>query len=128
MHLEFFKEGEDAKLLLNGFITVLATVAPSFKNKAFAEEQEWRLVSEPVSVLDPNIGVRAKPHIMFPYFRFSLDGLPDKKAKKNLCFDRFIIGPSTNPKLSDSAMGYFLSKYKLSYDHWRHSETPYRTL
>lgn len=128
MHLEFYKDGEDAELLLNGFITVLATIAPCFKNQAFIEEQEWRLVSEPVSVLDHNVGIRAKTHMMFPYFRFSLDGLPDKKAKKNLGFDRFIIGPSANSELSSSAMGYFLNKYKLSHDHVGYSQIPYRTL
>lgn len=128
MHLEFYKDGENVELLLNGFRTVLATIAPCFKNKAFSEEQEWRLVSEPVSVLDPNVGIRAKTHLMFPYFRFSLDSLPDKKAKKNLSFDRFIIGPSANSELSSSAMGYFLNKYKLSYDSVGHSQIPYRTL
>lgn len=127
MHLQFFKDGEATESLLNGFITVLATVAPCFKNQAFEEEQEWRLVSEPISVLDPKVGIRAKTSMMFPYFRFSLDGLPDKKLKKNLSFDRFIIGPSANSTLSGSAFGYFLNKYNLSYDHVGHSKIPYRT-
>ncbi len=128
MHLEFYKEGEDANMLINGFITVLATIAPCFKNQAFEEEQEWRLVSEPISVNDPNVDIRARTDMMFPYFRFSLDGLPEKKRKTNLSFDRFIIGPSANSELSSSAMGYFLNKYKLSYDHIGYSQIPYRTL
>lgn len=128
MHLTLYKEGENAELLLNGFITVLATISPCFKNQAFSEENEWRLVSEPISSLDPNVGVRARTHMMFPYFRFSLDGLPDKKGRRNLSFDRFIIGPSSNSRLSSSAMGYFLNKYKLSSDHIGHSQIPYRTL
>jgi len=127
-HLYFFKEGEDVDQLLLGFITVLATVAPCFKHQAFEEEKEWRLISDLISVHDPKIGIRARTNTMIPYYRFSLEGLPNKKEKQNLCFDRYIIGPSANIKLASSAFGYFLNKYNLSYDHWRDSQIPYRTL
>lgn len=128
LHLEFFKKLESEEILFNGFIGLLAKIAPCFKHQAFHEEQEWRLISEPISVEDKNIGIRIKGNLMYPYYKFSLEGLPDRNARKNLSFDRFIISQPTAHNLSRIAFGYFLNSHQLSYKYISFSQIPYRTL
>jgi len=127
IHLEFLEEGEPIQNLTKGFIAILAKVAPCFKNQAFEEEQEWRLISDLVSVKNKNIGIRATADTMFPYYRFDLNGLEDIKSKRNLSFDRYVIGPSAHSNLSSDAFGYFLNKYDLHLDVIVNSNIPYRT-
>lgn len=128
IHIKFFKSKEETPdTLLDGFLRLIAAVAPCFKHEAFEEEQEWRLISDLVPTVDPRVGIRAKGNLMTPFIRFSLDGLPDINGKRNLSYDRYIIGPSRNSEVAESAFSYFKNLYNLRTCGLRKSNIPYRT-
>lgn len=57
---------------VTGFADDLARFGPILKHHSFAHEEEWRLVSEPKQITDPNLGFRSGPRSVVPYYKFRL--------------------------------------------------------
>ena len=73
------------------------------KHKAFKEEQEWRLISPYYEkYITPDIKYREGASMLVPYIELDL-------GNKKPFFERVMLGPSTYPELSMTALGMFLS-------------------
>lgn len=65
----------------------LARLAPCFKDPAFQEEQEWRLVSQPIAPTDPGVGFRPGVSFPIPFYRLPIGSSP-------LPIERVVVGPA----------------------------------
>ncbi len=75
------------------FATRLARIAPLVKDKAFADEREWRLVVQNVSVFDLNY--RAGESMLIPYYSIRIG---DEETFDSI--REIIVGPTPHPELS----------------------------
>lgn len=80
-------------ILQHDYILKVEKVAPAFKDSAFQEEKEWRIVSP--RVLDRGPKFRAGRFSVIPYVPFKLPLIDGKRH-----VDRIVIGPTENPKLA----------------------------
>lgn len=111
------------------FLAEFIQWAPFFKNEAFSEEQEWRLVSRPIPNNHENVSVRATATGLIPYYKFELDHLgTDSEGRINLGFRSFTIGPHKNSEVTETALSYLFSQNKLSWREVRRSRCPYRAI
>ncbi|MGA0600810.1 DUF2971 domain-containing protein [Caulobacter sp. KR2-114] len=104
------------------FLPAILTVAALMKNPAFSEEQEWRIVSPPLSnyVLPP-IQYRAGASMLVPYLEFGLPKHQDGRVEMaQLC-----VGPTPTMNLSVRSMAMFLSR-QAACSSTRSSQVPYR--
>jgi hypothetical protein len=92
------------------------------KDSAFAEEQEWRLVSPYFpSYAVPDIKFREGASMLLPYIEIDLPRGNDR----NLLFETVILGPSQHANLSIAALGsYLVNKRACSTTECQH--IPYR--
>ena len=47
-------------------------LAPALKHRAFREEREWRLISQPIEMLDSSLRYRAGRSMLIPYVEINL--------------------------------------------------------
>lgn len=91
-----------------------------FKNEAFEEEQEWRMITFPLANNDQKWNFRAGNSTIVPYVKMEID------LKR--CLDEVIVGPSENQALTKSSLFYLMFKH----DIWRNnitlSKVPYRSV
>jgi hypothetical protein len=90
----------------NIFLERLAKIAPTLKDSSFAEEAEWRVISE---VNFEQLEFRSGRSMLTPYFKISLD------CRKNRDFDRLIdeiiVGHTPHPDLAVSSTEAFILKH-----------------
>lgn len=82
----------------------LLGICALFKHPAFAEEQEWRIVSQPyASPHSHPIGFREGKAMLVPFYQFNLahDGA--------VRLDHVFVGPTPNADLSATALLHYLS-------------------
>ena len=87
-------------------------LAPRLKHEKFSEENEWRLISEPIShdaKLPPEsqesrIRFREGKSMLVPYLEFNLS-----EAKIPGCIEEIWIGPTPHPVLSFMSVGQYLT-------------------
>jgi len=104
---------------LDRFRSDILQVLSIIKNKAFEEEQEWRLISNHYpEETDSNIKYRAGASMLIPYIEMPFgDTTP--------YFGTVMLGPSPHKELSTSALSNFLKSKNLC--NWVKScEIPYR--
>lgn len=77
----------------NDFADRLARIAPLLKDHSFADEKEWRLVAQGVSVL--NLEYRPGESMLIPYRSIPI-GDEDEFAS----ISEIIVGPTPHPDLS----------------------------
>lgn len=96
---------------------------PTFKNRDFEEENEWRLIFSPT----PNAAVRprfrAARNMIIPYH--TLQGL-GWSATRPLPITGLLIGPSANKELSAQGARLLLQQHGYADCPVRVSQTPYR--
>jgi hypothetical protein len=103
-------------------------VAIAFKNKAFAEESEWRLVSHMINQDDPRIDVRATSTMLIPYFNIDLSLGTDPKGLKTIGLDKLTVGPSREQSNVSNTAWIACARHGIYLGSVRHSLTPYRML
>jgi Protein of unknown function (DUF2971) len=82
-------------------------IAVLTKHPAFAEEEEWRCVSQPVkNYVEAPIEFRSGRSSLIPFIRFPLPVINDA-----LAIQTAIVGPSPNPELAFNGIARFLGKY-----------------
>lgn len=77
--------------IANEFVAGVERVAPAFKDGAFSEEHEWRIVSPRIP--DRALEFRAGRFSLIPYVRFKLPLLEGARH-----VDRIVVGPTENPE------------------------------
>lgn len=77
------------------------------KHPSFAEEREWRCISQPVKhYVEAPIKYRAGSSALIPYLEFPLPSMNEALAVQTA-----IVGPSPTPDLAFNGVARYLSKY-----------------
>lgn len=104
------------------FLGNLLQVLAIIKHPAFAEEQEWRVITSYRPVLkDAHIEHREGSSMLIPYTRLKLQRLPGEKY----LFEKIVMGPSPDQNLAMTSVGTFISVNDLS-GHLSNCAIPYR--
>lgn len=82
-------------------------IAALAKHPSFAEEEEWRCISQPfTNYVEAPIKYRAGASALVPYIEFPLPELNDA-----LAIQTAVVGPSATPDLAINGVSQFLAKY-----------------
>jgi len=94
-------------------------VGPTLKHPSFAEEVEWRLISEyPKFVGEPQIAVREGKSILLPYFQFRL-----AEENAHLPKPRIVVGPNPHMELAILSVQFLMGTFQADV---RPTTIPYR--
>jgi DUF2971 family protein len=102
-------------LFFPGFVLT----APFFKDPAFTEEAEWRLVEFQLDPDDPRLNFRSAPDFIVPYLECQLEELP---------LVNVVVGPTPEPELARVTMERMLRRFGVKYQQVSRSNVPYRGL
>lgn len=106
------------------FENQLLIISALAKNPAFAEEEEWRAVSTPISdYKNAPIKYRVGASMLVPYINFPII----KRDQTHLSLYKVYVGPSPNPGLSHVSLSMFLSKNSKGQYSIESCGIPYRT-
>lgn len=100
---------------------VLNRIACIFKEQAFEEEGEWRLISRPLSNKSKNFSYRVGNSSLIPYYK-----LPLEDDAQPFCMDEIIVSPSVHQDLAIQAANQFLHSNGLGKTKTSKSYIPYR--
>ena len=97
----------------------ILTYSACFKHSRFSEEDEWRLVSIPVSYTDDNFKFRVGLSTINPYYVMNIVGKNNEDGKVvngpwYRIIDRVIVGPCPHPRLSRESIVGMMIKYRVS--------------
>lgn len=94
--------------------------ALSFKDEAFREEDEWRMITFPYANNDTRWNFRSGSSTIIPFVKI--------KLPLKACLNQVMVGPSENQELTMHSLFYLMFKH----DIWRNnvvaSSVPYRSL
>lgn len=113
-----------SKLLLprgGSLAAYLNSIAPVLKHESFAEEREWRIISQPLPCGLERFGFRPGVSMLIPYYR-----VPIAYKDQSLKLDEVIIGPTPNVEQSRSSVRSFLVSQGLEKVPVEVSAVPYR--
>jgi hypothetical protein len=122
---------EDERFMLeqNGgdFAYHINRYASLFKHPGFAAEDEWRLISEPISV--SRMEFRGGISTIASHFRFSLRDGGERHGESTIRIESVHVGPCPEPKLAQRKIHFLLAKYSpvLHHPEVIVSDVPYRT-
>lgn len=86
-------------------------LAPVFKNKAFIDEVEWRIISGPQTNSSEQFAFRAHDSMIVPYYRLPIfDNKKTEGENQAEHLTELIVGPTPNKERSLSSVGNFLTK------------------
>ena len=100
----------------------LNQVAPLLKDRAFEEEQEWRLISRPRASTNKQFGFRRGRSTIIPYCR-----LPLQSEDAPFRLSEVVIGPTPNETLAVSAVENFLTSKRNLHVPVHMSQIPFRS-
>jgi hypothetical protein len=103
------------------FVSYLASYAPLLKHTSFAEEREWRLISDPMPADHPQMAYRSGRSMIIPYFRLKLC-----RANEPLDVSRVTVGPTPHPKQAMDAIVKVFAKNGITGWGVSVTSTPYR--
>lgn len=95
--------------------------APILKDRAFAEEREWRIISRPLSCKLEPFGFREGGSLLIPYYKFPLAG-------KDLAFrlQEVVVGPTPDDARAKRSVSSLLVRHDLGEVPVDASAVPYR--
>jgi len=103
----FWRTGGNLRACLN-------RVAPIFKDRAFRDEREWRLISKPLMCSAGGFDYRSGKSMVVPFFRLSITNQPDDIDRKR--FRSVVVGPTPNTEQAEVAVGSVLASRRLASD------------
>lgn len=110
---------------LNGAVRDFAgkvrRLAPQLKDPSFAEEQEWRLVSDDRLLDRSRLQFRQGTSFIVPYVEFRL-----RENDGFLEFDEVIVGPAPHDRLAMQSLAWLLHVRRAECHVFKKSEVPYR--
>lgn len=109
------------------FCNQMLSVICSFKNIAFREEREWRLIKLYPNWSSPNIKVRASPQTLVPYFDAPII-FGERQETADICLDHIVIGPGEHQQLTEHSVRF--ATRNVGFDPLRISRSiiPYRSV
>ncbi len=94
--------------------------AITFKNEAFIEEDEWRLITFPHASNDKRWSFRCSSSTIIPFLKINID--------MKSCLHEVIIGPSENQDLSKNSLFFLMLKKEIWRNNVYTSSVPFRSL
>lgn len=114
-------------LVISNFLSLFCSVGATFKNSSFIEEQEYRLISFPISSGNDRYNIRATSSMLIPYHRFNLDPLNKTKIEKtDIALRELVIGPNPHQELIGIPALHHIDKNHILMSGTRYSRIPYR--
>ncbi len=110
------------KEVASELIEAIICLCPLLKNPSFVEEKEWRLVSHPISIGNPQVKFREGSSMLIPFFELYLTNNEGLLSIKSVT-----IGPTSDPEMSSQSLKAFLKSEKTKYDKVEISKIPYRS-
>lgn len=105
------------------FSDALYFAAPFLKHEGFSEEAEWRLVSRPISCVNPRFKHRPGRSRLVPYFELPLG---DREAAGVVPIRHVIVGPTSNAHLAMDSVATLVGALGLNGCEIRASSIPFR--
>ena len=106
------------------FISIVPTIAPMFKDPAFREEKEWRIIIHSMSPAFKNVKFRFSDSMLIPYVEMPLESAPRVMEG---AFKKIVIGPTPHKELSlDSVRRKVELEFGFPPEDVSNSEVPYR--
>lgn len=109
--------------LIGYFNTTFLQVAPVLKNKHFAEEREWRIVTLPRKSTDLKFRALVSNERVSQYYVYDL--APDKSGNHDY-LSSVVIGPTSEPRLVSDAVWTLCNQSKVGINDLMFSQIPYR--
>lgn len=97
-------------------------IAPRFKDQAFSEEKEWRLISPVIDFMDGSVEFRQGKSSLIPYIKFSL--IPANSNK--IPISKIYVGPTPDPELAKLAVTNLLYKLRALSKRVELSKVPFK--
>jgi hypothetical protein len=121
------REGKTAELLPSMeertcalCVNAVSHIAPFLKHRAFAEEREWRIVSQPFRAIPDRLGFLPRGSVLAPYIEFNL------RQDGALGLKQVVIGPTPAPDLAESGAMRFARAKGVTECTYRRSNAPWR--
>lgn len=111
------------KDLIGYFNTTFLQVAPVLKNKHFAEEREWRIVTLPRKNTDLKFRALVSNERVSQHYVYDL--APNESGNYDF-LSSVVIGPSSEPRLVSDAVWTLCSQSKVGLNALTISQIPYR--
>ncbi len=105
--------------VLPPFSEPMAMLAPLIKDNSFEDEEEWRLISRPISF--SRLDHRPSRSMIAPYFRLLIGSDQDFD-----CLEEVVVGPTPHPELSKASVQSLLQSHGLKNTAVRATKVPYR--
>jgi hypothetical protein len=110
------------------FMGLYIPIAGAFKNRAFSEENEWRLITHLTSINHPCVNVRATSTMLIPYFEMDLCLGKDAKGNQIIGLEHVIVGPGREMKNISNAVTIACYRNQVRLNGITFSTAPYRSL
>lgn len=117
-------DAEGCHYLIERFFVTFLEVAPIIKNPNFAEEREWRLVSQPVEVDDEAYGVCVVGERIMQRYELRFPREADGRCR---ALGRVVVGPTKDPELIGEAISVLCRKQRFDGPVITYSEIPFRS-
>jgi len=106
----------------NSFELSIVRYGAFFKHVSFKDENEWRVITDPISVSDPNFKFRPGKSTITPYYTLELVNKIDINGNKvnDVWFpiiEKIVIGPCPHESLSRQSVTGLIYKYYVSNSH-----------
>jgi len=118
--LEAINKAQTTNNMPEGFIDEFIKMASTMKFKCFQEEDEWRIVSQPVLFSNQRFNFRASKSMLIPYYSLPLG--PSTIVE-------IVVGPCQHPELAKGAvngLSYRFNLENVQKGKVRISQIPYR--
>lgn len=102
------------------FNTVFLQIAPALKDEGFQEEQEWRIVTLPRSILDPNFKANLSNERVMQYYDYHLNREPSEFISS------LTVGPNSLQSLMPDAIQSYARMRGTAIGNIVFSRIPYR--
>jgi len=112
---------EFARRVIPDLFRGLSKVAPFVKHPSFAEEREWRIVSETIFNDHPLIGYRPGRLMLMPYLTIKLSDRPEELPLADI-----VVGPTPHASLAMNALHGLLCRSDVRCSRVGASKIPYR--
>ncbi len=120
------KENDDPSVVahLGTFMSMVPIIAPVFKDQAFEEEEEWRVIVHSIAPIFKNAKFRFGDSMLIPYLEMPLESEPGVMSG---AIKTIVIGPTPHKDLSlDSVRRLVEMQFGFPPEIVSNSEVPYR--
>jgi hypothetical protein len=112
-----------AEDLIGYFSTTFLRVAPVLKNKHFAEEKEWRIVTLPQKITDPKFHSMISNDRVSQYYVYNMQ--PAESGQHDF-LNKMVLGPAPDTELLSDAIWTLCFKQEVGLKSLEYSRIPFR--